>query len=115
MAHRSFLDLLKDMRGGQTVDELGEHVQGLVEAVRETGRKGSLTYTVVIAPASKGDVNTLLLEDNISVKTPKTARAATVFFATNENILQRNDPRQPELAGLRVLDYPAPVKEGSGE
>lgn len=96
-----FLGTLKEIRQGQSLHELSEHLASLVEAVRATGRKGSLSYTLTVKPASKGETVTLMVEDAVTVKRPNPERGTTVFFAATDNTLQRNDPRQPELAGLR--------------
>lgn len=106
-----FLGTLKEIRQGQSLHELSEHLAVLVEAVRATGRKGSLTYTLTIKPASKGETVTLMVEDAVSVKRPNPERGTTVFFATNDNGLQRNDPRQPELLGLRKPAEVAHIRE----
>ena len=96
-----FLDTIKEIRRGETLTELDDELVGLVAQVRMTGRPGKLTYTVLIKPASKGNVDTLLIEDAITIKTPKSERGSTILFATASNTLQRQDPRQPELSGLR--------------
>ncbi len=102
----TFLDTLREIRRGVSLEELSDQLAALVASVRETGRPGKLTYTLVVKPASKGDTNTLMVQDAIKVAAPVLERATTVFYATTNNELQRNDPRQPELIGLRVLDHP---------
>lgn len=80
-------------------------------SVRETGRKGELIIRLQIAPASKGNIETLVLIDDVRVKRPTPEKGSTIFFATTANTLQRNDPRQPELSGLREVVPMAPRKE----
>jgi hypothetical protein len=50
-------------------------------------------------------MNTLMLEDAITVARPTLERGTTIFFATDDNVLMRNDPRQPELPNLRVAQH----------
>lgn len=96
------------VRNGQLHNELTKALGELVSAVKDQGKGGSLTLTLKIKPFSKADSSTLVLEDAISVKAPKPDSAPTVFYATDRGGLSRSDPRQPELAGLRVLEGPKP-------
>jgi hypothetical protein len=98
---QSFVDVLKELRGGQAIDDLTEEMESLVEAIRQSGRGGKLTLTITAKPASKGSISTLMLDAAIAVKKPIKDTESTIFYATDENVLQRNDPRQPELTGLR--------------
>lgn len=98
---QSFLEVLKELRGGSAIDDLTEEMAGLTAAIRESGRAGKLTLTISVKPASKGSVSTLLLDAAITVKRPVKESESTIFYATDDNVLQRNDPRQPELSGLR--------------
>ena len=42
--------------------------------------------------------------DDIKVTTPKETKGTTIMFATPENNLQREDPRQQSIEGLRSVD-----------
>jgi hypothetical protein len=107
-----FLRTLRDMRRGGLLVDCETHLTDLVMGVRETGRAGELLVRIKIAPASKGNVDTLLVTDDIRVKRPRPEVGSTIFFATTANTLQRNDPRQPELSGLReVVAMPSAPKE----
>lgn len=112
---QSFIDTVRELRGGESLQDLADELQGLVAQVRVTGRPGKLAYTLTVKPASKGNVDTLLLEDAITVKAPKLDRAATVMFATANNFLSRSDPRQPELAGLREVATMRPAPKASAQ
>jgi hypothetical protein len=101
---------LREMRHGRSLAELSEELARLVQAVRETGRAGSLTYKLTIKPASAGDVVTVQLEDDLKCVTPKPARGSSIFFATEENTLQRTDPRQREFQ-LRAVSPALPTVE----
>lgn len=106
-----FIETLREIRRGVSLEELSDQLTALVASVRDTGRPGKLVYTLTVKPASKGDTQTLMLQDAIKVAAPVLERATTVFYATKDNALQRNDPRQPELEGLRVLDHPTRGKD----
>lgn len=108
---RQFLDTLRDIRQGAVIDELGEELAELVQAVRETGRRGELTFTLTVRPASKGNVDVLALEDSVKVKRPKPERGTSIVYAQPDGSLSRRDPRQPEMTGLRTVTS-MPAKEG---
>lgn len=103
-----YSQILVQLRNGLTHEELTQKLDEVVAAVRLTGKKGSITLTVSVEPASKGSVDTLFVEDEIKVKIPEMDRGATVFFATPENGLQRQDPRQLEFGDLRVVPEGSP-------
>ena len=103
-----FLKTLRDIRRGGMIADCEAHLADLVMGVRETGRAGELLVRIKIAPASAGNVDTLVVTDDVRAKRPKPTVGSTIFFATSANTLQRNDPRQPELSGLReVVAMPA--------
>lgn len=105
-----FVGTLRELRRGGLLSDCEAHLTDLVMAVRETGRPGAIVLTLKIAPASKGNVETVLVTDDVKVKRPRAELGATIFFATTGNTLRRNDPRQPELSGLREV-VPMPPRE----
>ncbi len=104
-----FLETVCNVRNGGSASELEEALVKVIAAVRETGKRGSITYTLAIAPASAGDSDTLIATDRIAVKVPELSRAATVFFATPDGMMSRNNVKQPELGGFR--EVPAAISE----
>ena len=109
---RSCLETLKEIRRGEMVTDLSVELHDLVAAVRATGKRGKVTLSITIKPASAGDVNLLMLEDDIKVTLPKSSKAATALYATDDNVLQRKDPRQPELTGLRSVAQVTSIEDG---
>lgn len=104
MSQRVFLDAVRELREGATLHELGEQLVKLVQAVRDTGRPGSLKLELKVKPASKGSTVTVLaLEDVITVKQPAAERGSTILYAGADNSLTRRDPRQPELPAMSVV------------
>ncbi len=96
-----FVQTLADLRYGETHRELTAAMQELVAAVNHTNKAGELTFKVRIKPGSGGSLE---ITDQISVKKPELPRGSSIFFATAENDLVRNDPRQATLPGLRNID-----------
>lgn len=92
---RPFAAALQELNRGRVHDELSRELQRLVEAVVDTGRKGTLTLQLTINPT--GDTGAMSINDQISVKAPRHDRAASLFFVTDDANLVRHDPRQMEL------------------
>jgi hypothetical protein len=91
-----FLAVLRDLRKGRTVSELEDKMREVVNRVRDTGKKGTLTLTISIDPTKAGD-GTYQLSDKVVSKLPDFERHATLFFGTPDGNLQQEDPRQQPL------------------
>jgi hypothetical protein len=103
---------LGSIRHGSLAEDLTLQLEALVEAVKDTARPGSLTLKLTVKPF-KGDASALVVSDEVKLSRPAAQKGETVFFANQANRLQRNDPRQPELVGLRKPGEPvsAPASE----
>lgn len=101
---RPFGDLLREHRNGSTHDELSDAMQALVAAVVEEGKAGKLTLTISIKPMGRGDG--LEVAADIKVAAPKPHPGVSIFFASPENNLVRQDPRQ---IALELREVPASV------
>lgn len=74
---------------------------------RPTGRQRDRTQGGRIkqgshAPEASGGA--IEITDEIKARIPEMPRGTSLFFATPEGNLQRNDPRQGELEGLRRVN-----------
>ncbi|MBF0165550.1 MAG: hypothetical protein HQM01_13800 [Magnetococcales bacterium] len=98
-----FTAFLADLRKGKTLGELDTRLRELVQAVRESGKPGQLTLVLKITP-SKGLDDVLNVTDAVTAKIPEHDRGASLFFATPDNTLVRNQPRQRDMEEL--LDLP---------
>ena len=95
-----FAAVLLSLDDGATHSELTESLRDLVARVRDTGKTGTLTLTITVAPRA-GTRNQIDVKDEIKLKLPEFARAASIFFVTEENEVSRQDPNQPPLEGIR--------------
>jgi hypothetical protein len=101
MTPRTFTDSIGQLRYGKTATELSEQFQALVQQCQTTGKPGSITFTINLKPGRGGQIE---ISDEIKVKLPKPERGTSLMFATEDGHLQRSDPRQGELDGLRTVD-----------
>lgn len=100
MGIRLFTDVMRDMRFGETLDEISKKFNELVTAVESTGKQGELIFKVKLKPSSSGAIEVI---DEIKSKVPELAKGSSLFFATPEGNLVRNNPRQDELPGLKEV------------
>lgn len=98
----AFSAVLSQLRRGQAEADLTDALRELVQRVRETRKKGSLTLKLTVQPQSKGDDVVLILSDDVKTNLPVAERGSSIFYADEQNRLVRNDPRQSELR-LEVL------------
>ena len=65
-------------------------------------KTGTLTLKITLKPTNNsGQIEVI---DDITLKLPKEKAATSIMFATPENNLQREDPRQMNIEGLRTVD-----------
>jgi len=102
-----FQETILQINNGATVAELSGALEKVVAAVRMAGKAGSITLTLKVAPASKGSTDVLMVESQVRTKLPEPERGISIFYATEDNKLVRNDPKQQQLP-LRVVDIEQP-------
>jgi hypothetical protein len=111
---RPFADWLREQAGGKSHDELSDAVYDLVQRVKDTGKKGSIVYTINIGPM-KGDKDVLMVDDQIKLKLPEHDRKASLFYTDKVGNLTRTDPNQPQFEGLREVEGGLVVDTSTGE
>jgi hypothetical protein len=102
-----FPETILQLNNGAAVAELSAALASVLAAVRESGKPGSIRFTVTVKPASKGVTNVVMVESQTKTKLPEPERGMTVFYLTDDNRLVRNDPRQQQLP-LRVVEIEQP-------
>lgn len=101
MTKRTFVQTLDTLRAGELTDELNVTLRELVKAVDESEKVGSITITLKLKPTKSGAIE---IYDDIKCKMPQADKTSTMMFPTVEGNLQRNDPAQGELDGLRSVE-----------
>jgi hypothetical protein len=109
---RPFATWLIEQSGGKTHEELSEALYDLVARVRDTGKKGSLSLTVNVGPL-KGDIDVLVVDDEIKLRLPEHDRKASLFYPDKDGNLTRRDPNQLSFESLR--EVPEGVNPLTGE
>lgn len=106
---KPFATTLNELNKGRTHSELSSSLQDLVAAVMDTGKKGTLTLTIIVESAKSHDM--VVISDKVVVKKPE-ARAATMLFVDQHYNLRRDNPEQPQLP-LGIVPNPesAELKE----
>jgi hypothetical protein len=102
---RPFLDFLREHRGGVTHDELSDALQALVADVVAEGKGGKLSFTISVKPADKGGA--LIVADEIKLTPPKKSKSGSIFYASPDNNLIRQDPKQMAME-LREIGPASP-------
>lgn len=85
---------LTQQRKGALDVEAGADLSKLVEAVRLTGKGGTLTLTIGIAPGKAGSLE---VADKVRLKLPEELPEPALWFADKHGRLTRHDPDQLTL------------------
>lgn len=91
------IDFLTYQRSGTLLADIGEEVSVIAKAVRDTGKKGTLTIMFTIEPAGRSLGGQLKIEDKIVSRPPRPDVADTLMYVDGTGKLSRRDPRQPAL------------------
>jgi hypothetical protein len=101
MASRPFTDTINALRYGTLNEDLTAALNDLVKVCDNTGKAGELTLKLKLKPGKGGQMEII---DELIIKAPKEEKGTSIFFATPEGNLTREDPRQLNIEGLRSLD-----------
>ena len=95
--------LLHELGGGATDVELSEGIWDVIQRVRDTGKKGTVTLTIAISPTDKKDPanGPLSFVDSVKVNLPEYDRRPVFLFTDAQGNPTRTNPLQAELTGLR--------------
>jgi len=92
---RLFTDVIRDIAGGELVDEATTAINNLVSAVDETGKGGSLTIKISVKPNGRG--GGMNVGYDVAAKLPQGEKLTSVMWPTPEGDLLASDPRQKSL------------------
>jgi len=86
----SFAAMLATIRP-KTDAELAENMAKLIEEVRATGKKGTLSVTFEVKPVDGGG-QAVIVNDTLRLRVPERTREGSMAFVGDGNRLQRTDP-----------------------
>lgn len=72
---RPFADFIREHGHGRTHDELSEGMRDLIQKVKDTGRKGSVTLKITVEPMKKDD-RMVVVSDSLKLRLPEHDRPA---------------------------------------
>ena len=101
---RPFAAFLAEHNNGAAANKASEELHALVAAVRDTGKKGTLTLKISLS--AMDDTTLVALVDVVSAP-PKHPEKSAVYFATKDGNLSREDPNQLKFDQLKEVAAPA--------
>jgi len=90
-----YLDVLKRLGSGRTLDELCQALQTTAQEVVALGKPGTVTLTLKVSNKGPGDVM-VIIDEQINRVAPKRDPRGAYYFAV-EGGLWKDDPRQAQL------------------
>ncbi|MFV0432843.1 MAG: hypothetical protein ACK5LO_02500 [Leucobacter sp.] len=91
------------LKRAATHEELTVKLHDLVAAVRDTGKKGTLTLKLTVAPF-KNDPDVLEVADDVKLVMPQHDRKPGIFYPDQHGNLTRNSPQMLDFDALRTVD-----------
>jgi hypothetical protein len=105
---KAFSLFLVELNEGSTHAALTGDLADLLRTVQATGRAGSLTIKVKVAPATRsnsGSVDKVTITADRKLELPKPEQPSDFFWLTEDGETSRNHPRQQDLP-LREVSAP---------
>jgi hypothetical protein len=101
-----FSSTVSELHRGELLGTLDAELAEVVEAVRHTGKTGSITLTIRVSVEQMGS-DQVSVGANTKVVAPKMPRAESLFYAHGSRLV-REDPRQTrlELRTAETVDEP---------
>jgi hypothetical protein len=108
-----FIENIVALRNGAVVNEIGDRLQALISAVKETNsgnstsKGGCIVIKLTVAPFTPGQSDAVIVEATLTEKFPRPALGRTVFFVNDMDELTQQNPKQ-----LRLVVEEAAVNAG---
>ena len=103
-----FASTLNAVGYGDLAGQASSSLEELVKSVRETSKTGEMTVTLKIKPRGR-DSGQVEVTGSVSVKTPIADVAPSMFFATENGELLRDNPAQRQLPFGQEMPKPVSV------
>jgi hypothetical protein len=93
---QSLIDIMGMIRGGFAMNQAGKKLAEVTQAVKATGKKGSITITIEVE-ADKTDENIVTVKPKITAKIPEKGFKEGIFYLSADGKLSLDDPKQAEM------------------
>jgi hypothetical protein len=104
-AAETFVAAISGIDHGAVAGKADVLLMELVNAVREMGRKGSVTVVLEVRPY-KGNSLNVEVAASVTAKLPQPEAPAGLFFVTEDGALTRDDPRYDRLFDTEIDGRP---------
>lgn len=88
-----------NLDAGSVVEDIQAKIRNVAKAALDTGNVGSVTIKLTFARNGNSH-NQLKVKDQVTAQLPKVARPDSLFFATDDGALTRQNPDQPSFGDL---------------
>lgn len=95
MQLNSFVDVIRGLESGRTLERIDDQMQELLQRIQSTGKKGTLTIKLEVKPQANSDVH--MVQPTITMNPPTFDPAATPVYMTDDAHLSLRNPRQPDI------------------
>lgn len=99
---RNFQDTLESLDDGKVLQQITGDMADAVRAARKTKKKAKLVLTLTMTP--EGGMVRVAAECKTTI--PKEPREMTLFYATDEGALTKDDPKQLTLKDVTLKGQP---------
>jgi hypothetical protein len=109
---RPFSDIVRELAGGEVLEEATAGLTEAVAAVMRSRKAGKVTLELAISPNGE---NTVKLKGKVKVSAPDPVRGETIFYATQDGSLVRDNPAQERLPLRDVTETAREVRDVATE
>ncbi len=106
-----FTKTLGDISHGDLVDQSSELLQQLAIAVRDTGKKGTLTLTIEVKPRGR-DCGQVEVSGACTIKAPVSDIAPSMLFVSEDGQFFKDNPAQLKMD---FADLPKAISKASNQ
>lgn len=99
------------IRQGGLLEDIDEALRELNRCVGFIGKSGTLTIKISVKPATKNSGSSVIVSDEVNLKTPKLPTAETILFATDDGFCWFEDYDDTVIAWAEL---PEPYKPEEG-
>lgn len=101
MSIRPAVAILNELRDGEALVELGQHLHDAIASVREHGKPATITVTITVGTLGENQhklvTPPVIMSAKVKSKLYEPEPASTIFFVDQDGNATRNQTRQQDL------------------